>query len=118
MFAVCVCAVGLCPQALAHGDKSLSELARASADATKKCDELARHKRFLDNQAVESRVLADAAAKRKKLSSAADGGEGGDEDGEGDVECAVCKSPMSEELQASSDCFLRGWGAHPGGGCA
>jgi hypothetical protein len=45
-------------QALALGDKSLSELARASADATKKCDELARHKRFLDNQASESRAFA------------------------------------------------------------
>jgi hypothetical protein len=66
---------------------------------------LARHKRFLDNQAVESRVLADAAAaKRKKASTtaaaaASDGGDAADEEEEGEVECAVCKSPMSEQLQ-------------------
>jgi hypothetical protein len=98
-------------QALAHADKSLSELARAAAEATKKCDEIARHKRFLDNQAVESRAFADAAKRKQQAAAAAaaaaaEGGEGGaaaaaaaEVEEEGEVECAVCRSPMSEELQ-------------------
>lgn len=99
------------PQALAHADKSLSELTRAAAEATKKCDEIARHKRFLDNQAVESRAFADAAKRKQQAAAAAavEGGEGGagvgggaaaaEAEEEGEVECAVCRSPMSEELQ-------------------
>lgn len=107
-------------QALALAEKSLSELSRAAAEVTKKCDELARHKRFLDNQATESKVLADA-AKRKKAAAAAAAavaaaeragadGDGGDEaaadEEEGEVECAVCRNPMSEELQVR--CGRRG----------
>jgi formate-dependent nitrite reductase cytochrome c552 subunit len=102
---------------LALADKSQAELRRSIADLTKKCDDLLRHKRFLANQAAESSAFS-AAAKRNK-SRKSQQGDGGDAElhgavhsgeievhsedeeagGEDDLECAVCRSAMSEELQ-------------------
>jgi hypothetical protein len=111
-------------QVLALADKSQAELRRSIADLTKKCDDLLRHKRFLANQAAESSAFS-AAAKRKKSRKSLQGGDGdeevhgaglgavhggevevhsedeeaGEAGGEDDLECAVCRSAMSEELQ-------------------
>lgn len=112
-------------QVLALADKSQAELRRSIADLIKKCEDLLRHKRFLANQAAESSAFS-AAAKRKdrgrsdaeadthrEVHGAAGAGAcevhgedgGGEEEdnregsGEDDLECAVCRSAMSEELQ-------------------
>jgi hypothetical protein len=106
-----------------------------SEDIIRKCDDLSRNRRFLDNQASESAALVSEAAARKKAAAAAaaakaaaaapagDGSGGassanrsaaasaaGDawaafndgadaDDAAGGPDCAVCRSPMSEELQ-------------------
>jgi hypothetical protein len=108
-------------QVLALADKSQAELRRSIADLTKKCDDLLRHKRFLANQAAESSTFS-AAAKRKSSRRSEPGADTGGEvhgaagaglgevcsegvkeenegSGEDDLECAVCRSAMSEELQ-------------------
>jgi hypothetical protein len=112
-------------QVLALADKSQAELRRSIADLTKKCDDLLRHKRFLANQAAESSAFS-AAAKRNKSRKSQQGSdrdeqevhggglgavhsgevevhsedeEAGEAGGEDDLECAVCRSAMSEELQ-------------------
>jgi hypothetical protein len=112
-------------QVLALADTSQAELRRSIADLTKKCDDLLRHKRFLANQAAESSAFS-AAAKRKNSRKSQQGGAGdeqevdggvlgavqsgevevhsedeeaGEAGGEDDLECAVCRSAMSEELQ-------------------
>jgi ABC-type multidrug transport system fused ATPase/permease subunit len=105
-------------QALALADKTQSELRRSIAELTKKCDDLLRHKRFLANQAAESSAFSSAARRNssRKSQQGADGDAEGhgaaaaglgevhseeeEEDrGEDDLECAVCRSAMSEELQ-------------------
>lgn len=93
-------------------DKSEPELRKSVSELIKKCDELLRHKRFLANQAAESTHLAQLGRKRRRSPAGQDGdpdhlrdGDGDQAGGEGDdetddlLECAVCRSAMSDELQ-------------------
>jgi len=105
-------------QLAAASDQTVPELRKSVTELTKKCDDLARHKRFLAHQVAESSTFGAGPAhkpsnqqqqqQQQQADSAAVAGDddsgpgaaGAAEDGSGEgVECAVCRSTMSDQLQ-------------------
>lgn len=98
-------------QVLSLSEKDVTDLRKSVSELTKKCDELLRHKRFLANQAADSTHFGKASKHKQEKSTAvtveglspaagaAGAGADGDDDNADDLECAVCRSTMSDELQ-------------------
>jgi hypothetical protein len=115
MFACCRCRLFL--QLVSASDHTVPELRKSVTELTKKCDDLARHKRFLAHQVAESSTFGAGPANKpsnqqqqqqQQADSAAVAGDddsgagaaGAAEDSAGEgVECAVCRSTMSDQLQ-------------------